>query len=52
MNELLVKKEMAGKRLDIFLTDFLNLSRSKVQKLIKQDLVLPNHKHIYHQSQK
>ncbi|PIR93110.1 RNA pseudouridine synthase [Candidatus Falkowbacteria bacterium CG10_big_fil_rev_8_21_14_0_10_43_10] len=44
MQKLKVKKNDSGQRLDIFLTDKLNLSRSKVQKLIKRGAVLVNDK--------
>ena len=40
-----IRKE-SGKRIDSYLSDYLGISRSKVQKLIKEDLVLVNDKKV------
>src|SRR3989339_573962 len=40
MNKIIIKKEDSGKRLDLFLVEkFPELSRTKVQKLIKGELI-------------
>lgn len=39
-----IKKKDEGQRLDQFLVDFLKLSRSQVQRLIKEDCIYLNHK--------
>ena len=46
MNNYIVKETDANKRLDMFLSSFLSISRNKIQSLIKSKHILVNNKNI------
>ena len=46
MNNYIVKETDVNKRLDMFLSSFLSISRSKIQSLIKSKHILVNNKNI------